>query len=219
MSPLNRKDLSNGNYLNSFHKTPGFNWWSEEQIKMSMHATLAQRPSSQPVWLFAYGSLIWNPQCHYVESVPALLDGWRRSFCMKLIAGRATLEQPGRMLSLSPAGKTQGFALRFDEDNLEEELLMVWRREMVAGSYQPDWAELNLHDGRKAKAIIFRADPQGQLHEHDDSINTVSPIIAKANGILGSNIDYVMQLDDTLKKHNFSDDYVAQLAHQLRSAS
>ena len=215
MSPLNRKSLINGNYLQSFKDTPGFEWWPREQIIASMQATLAKRPEGEPVWLFAYGSLIWNPQCHFVESVPALLKGWRRSFCMRLIAGRGSPEQPGRMLSLTPGGETKGLALRFVEENLEQELLMVWLREMVGGSYYPDWAELQLVDGRKAQAIIFRAHPQNELHENDDSIETIYPLISKAKGILGTNRDYVINLNNALEEHGFEDDYVGALVKKL----
>ena len=218
MNPLNRDSLSNGNYLMSFQGISGFNWWSQEQIIASMHDTLIKRSEDEPVWLFAYGSLIWNPQCRYVESVPALLQGWRRSFCMRLIAGRGSPEQPGRMLSLAPGGQTQGMALRFTEECLEQELLMVWLREMVGGTYQPDWAELSLVDGRRAKAIIFRAKPNCPLHEEDDSIETISPLIAQAHGVLGSNHDYVIRLNDTLDEYGFKDDYINDLAKRLAEA-
>lgn len=215
MNPLNRESLTNGNYLQSFKDTPGVDWWSKEQITASMLATLAKRPEGEPLWLFAYGSLIWNPQCHYAESVPALLQGWRRSFCMRLMAGRGSPEQPGRMLSLAPGGETQGLALRFTEENLEQELLMVWLREMVSGSYYPDWADLELVNGHKVKAIIFRAHPQSQLHEDDDSIDTIYPLISKAKGILGTNLDYVINLNDALEEHGFEDDYVDALVKKL----
>lgn len=215
MSPLNRESLANGNYLQSFKDTPGVDWWSREQIIASMQATLAKRPDGEAVWLFAYGSLIWNPQCHFAESVPAHLKGWRRSFCMRLMAGRGSPEQPGRMLSLAPGGETKGLALRFAEENLEQELLMVWLREMVSGSYYPDWAELALADGRKVQAIIFRAHPQSQLHENDDSIETIYPLISRAKGILGSNREYVINLNNALEEHGFEDDYVDKLVKRL----
>lgn len=216
MTPLNRESLINGHYLKSFKDTPGIDWWSEEKIIASMQKTLAQRPHKKPVWLFAYGSLIWNPQFHFVEKAPALLEGWRRSFCMRLVAGRGCLEQPGRMLSLVPGGQTQGLALRLAEETLEQELLMVWLREMVGGAYKPDWATLRLDDGRKASAIIFRANPQCAFHENDDSIETICPLINSAHGILGSNSDYVLQLDAVLNEYKFRDDYVHSLAARLK---
>ena len=55
----------------------------------------------------------------------------------------------------SSGGQTQGLALRLAEESLESELFMVWLREMVGGTYKPDWATLKLNDGRKASAIIL----------------------------------------------------------------
>lgn len=212
---IDRASLNSGDYLKSFKDLPGFECWSPEQIEASMLETLARRPSEEPVWLFAYGSLIWNPQFHFVESTPALLADWRRSFCMRLIAGRGCIKQPGRMLSLAPGDHTRGLALRLDEATLMEELRMVWIREMVGGSYLPQWTRLTLDDGRSVSSIVFTANPQSSLHEPDDGIDTVAPLIASANGVLGSNRDYVMQLDKALRTHGFQDDYIHTLAAKL----
>lgn len=203
----------------AFKDLPGIEWWSAERIEASMHETLARRPGAEPVWLFAYGSLIWNPQFHFVESVPALLEGWRRSFCMRLVAGRGSFEQPGRMLSLAMGGQAKGLALQLDEDTLEQELRMVWLREMVGGSYRPDWAELLLEDGRRVSAIVFTAKPDCPLHENDDGIDTITPLIAAAHGVLGSNQDYVLQLDEALRAHDIEDPYIHTLAERLMAVS
>src|SRR5262245_24921428 len=47
----------------------------------SLRATLALRPPGA-VWLFGYGSLIWNPAFHFVERRTAHIKGWHRSFCL-----------------------------------------------------------------------------------------------------------------------------------------
>src|SRR5690606_21513069 len=85
---LGRSSLANGKFLDIFRDVPGLTLWDEERLEASMREAIAQRPPGHAVWLFAYGSLIWNPLFHFVESCPGTLDGWRRSFCMRLIAGR-----------------------------------------------------------------------------------------------------------------------------------
>lgn len=181
-----------------------------------MRDTLRRRPQDGPVWLFAYGSLIWNPLIHFVESSLGCLDGWRRSFCLRMLGGRGNPEQPGRMMSLVRGGYTQGLALRLDETQLEAELRLVWSREMVGGSYRPEWADVVLADGRMAQAIIFTADPENALHEADDSIPTIAPVIAAAHGPLGSNRDYVLKLDTTLRSLGIQDEYIQTLAALLQ---
>ncbi len=216
---LDRTSLTNGTFLNAFKDVPGLTLWSEERLESSMRDILEQRPTGQSVWIFAYGSLIWNPLFHFAESCPGVLHGWRRSFCMRLIAGRGCVRRPGRMMSLASGGSTQGLALRIDEANLDAELRIVWRREMLSGSYTPQWAPIDLQDGRRVHAIIFTANPACPLHEQDDSVQTVLPLIAKASGPLGSNRDYVIKLREALEQHSLDDPYISELAHQLQVAA
>jgi cation transport protein ChaC len=63
---------------------------------------LRARPRENDVWIFAYGSLIWNPLVNFAEIRLATLHGLHRSFCLRTIAGRGTAKTPGRMLSLAP---------------------------------------------------------------------------------------------------------------------
>ncbi|MEZ5784466.1 MAG: gamma-glutamylcyclotransferase [Rhizobiaceae bacterium] len=46
------------------------------------------------LWVFAYGSLIWNPEFHPVEQCRAVAAGWHRSFCLKLTRWRGTRDLP-----------------------------------------------------------------------------------------------------------------------------
>src|SRR4051794_26505181 len=55
---------------------------SDDERRASMDATLSTQPAPGDVWLFGYGSLIWNPAIHYVERKPALIRGWHRQFCL-----------------------------------------------------------------------------------------------------------------------------------------
>ncbi|HBP0978978.1 gamma-glutamylcyclotransferase [Comamonas sp. Y6] len=214
-SVLDRKNLSSGAFLNSFKDAPGIEWWSEERIEASMQETLAQRPNGDPIWLFAYGSLICNPVFEFAENVMATLEGWHRSFCIRLVLARGSVDQPGRMLALEPGAFTDGVALRLREEDLEQELRMVWMREMVGGVYRPEWATITLEDGRAAQAIIFTANRESHLYESDASPNAIGPVIAVAHGSLGTNRDYVLQLDNALRMKGITDGYIRELADLL----
>ena len=61
--------------------------WSAEQRAASLAATLACRPDDGSVWIFGYGSLIWNPALNYRESCTGTLPGWHRAFWLRLTAG------------------------------------------------------------------------------------------------------------------------------------
>ena len=64
------------------------------------------------MWLFGYGSLIWNPAFAFAEQVPAFVRGWHRRFCLWMPMGRGTPEQPGLMLALDRGGGCRGVAFR-----------------------------------------------------------------------------------------------------------
>ena len=216
---LDRQTLSNGTFLNTFRDVPGLESWPEDRIEQSMKDMLKAQTSGEPLWIFAYGSLICNPLFHYGERQLAVLDGWHRSFCIRLILGRGSVEQPGRMLALEPGGSTSGLAYRFHQDNLENELKLVWMREMVGGLYQPEWGDVTLHDGQTVRAIIFTAKPGHLFYEKASSPDTVIPYISAACGNLGRNRDYVLRLDDSLRRYGIVDEYIHGLADHLRTGA
>lgn len=216
---LTRELISTGAYLDSFQDLPQQPLWTRERIETSMHAALAQRDTSQPVWLFAYGSLIWNPLIHYEELQPAVLHGWQRSFCIRLLEGRGSVEVPGRMLALRQGGQTAGMAFRLGEQDLLDELWLVWVREMVHGLYDPIWTTTCLYDGRAIQLLTFVANPAHPMYEVDGSVASASTAIAQARGHLGSNREYLMSLEKSLADNQISDAYILELAGAVRALS
>ncbi|MDO4682303.1 MAG: gamma-glutamylcyclotransferase [Lautropia sp.] len=219
---LTRELLQSDAFLQSFANTPGFTAWTQAQISQSLDDMLSRRPKPQaPVWLFAYGSLIWNPLFLYVERQRASLRGWHRSFSMKLTAGRGTPERPGRMLALTPSFNpdtcTEGLAFRLDETQLRDELMLVWRREMVGGTYCPRWERVTLADGRRVDTLIFVMNHEHPVYEADASVATVAPLIVHATGHLGHNLDYLLDLEKALAEHDIHDPYIDDLVAAVRA--
>lgn len=190
--------------------------WTCEQRAASLAATLACRPDHSPVWIFGYGSLMWNPIFESEETAEGTLRGWHRAFCLRLTAGRGTATQPGRMLALKDGGQTTGVAFRLPEDTLHEELTLLWKREMVTGCYLPTWCELALNDGRRVTALAFVMDPRHALYESDTCPTTTAPLIAQASGPLGSNAQYLFSLEQELNKRGLYDDCLTGLVQRVR---
>ena len=95
--------------------------------------------------MFAYGSLIWNPAFHFVERRTGLIHGWHRRFCLWTALGRGTPDRPGLVLGLDRGGTCRGVAFRIAAAAVDEELDLIWRREMVDRLLHPA-----LGDGRDA---------------------------------------------------------------------
>jgi cation transport protein ChaC len=213
---LSRESISSGAYLDSFNNLPKDLLWSVERIEKSLAEMLRKRPVSGDIWIFGCGSLIWNPLLDFDRQENATLIGWHRSFCLRIIAGRADPQTPGRMLALEPGGAAEGVAYRLSASNPCEELRMVWIREMVAGSYCPNWVPIKLADQREVMAIIFAADRTRPHYEQDAKIETIAPLIHQASGAHGSNTDYVFRLESALAERGLKDEYVAALASELK---
>lgn len=190
--------------------------WTCEQRAASLAATLACRPDNSPVWIFGYGSLMWNPVFESDEVAEGTLKGWHRAFCLRLTAGRGTAAQPGRMLALKEGGQTTGLAFRLPEAKLIEELELLWKREMITGCYLPTWCELKLEDGRNVTALAFVMDPRHALYETDSCPQTIAPLIAQASGPLGTNAQYLFSLEQELKRRGLYDDCLTDLVQRVR---
>jgi glutathione-specific gamma-glutamylcyclotransferase len=213
---LTRESLINGAFLKAHESLlPEPIRWSQQRINASLCATLDARPLDAPIWLFAYGSLIWNPLLEIAEAQPASLKGWQRRFCIRLVSGRATQNKPGRMLALEPGGSVQGVAYRLSEAVMRDELMLVWIREMVAGFYRPVWQRLELANGETVQAIVFVSDPDHPMYEADSTVATVAPLVSSAEGDLGSNAAYVHNLQASLLACGVHDEHVNGLARAL----
>ncbi len=129
---------------------------------------------------------MWNPIFEADEVASGTLEGWHRTFCLRLIAGRGTASLPGSMLALKEGGSTSGLAFRLPEARLHEELELLWKREMITGCYLPTWCALTLEDGRSVTALAFIMDPRHPLYESDSCPDAIAPLIAAASGPLAA---------------------------------
>ena len=183
----------------------------DEQLSASLAATLAEKPRGAGWWIFAYGSLLWNPLFPVAEARPATLRGLHRRFCLWSLASRGTPEQPGLVLGLERGGTCRGVALRLPAPLALDELHLLWRREMVVGSYRPRWVRLDA-DGRELIALTFvvrRDHPQyaGRL-----PVAKQVDVISKARGAFGASADYLERTRVALVAHGIVDPYLEALA-------
>jgi glutathione-specific gamma-glutamylcyclotransferase len=152
---------------------------------------VALRDSAEPVWIFAYGSLMWDPEYPRAEAEPALLCGYHRSFCLFSYDYRGTRERPGLTLGLDRGGACRGIVLRLPSESLAAAIDRLWAREMTA----PRVYDMRLLPVRSAcgtrKAFAFTV-----RRDHPDYAGRLSPdetarIIAGAVGRRGACRDYL----------------------------
>lgn len=193
----------------------------DAELQDSLHDMLGAQPASAAdhdgVWLFAYGSLLWNPCIHVAEHRIARLHGYHRDFRLKLTYGRGSPQAPGLMLGLAPGGSCRGMALRVPGagDALAHELMLVWRREMLTGVYIPRWITLRTHQGL-LPAITFVVNSRHETYCGRLDEARVIELMATGHGMLGSAAEYLESTVAHLEEQGVDDRRLRQLRWQVR---
>ena len=194
---------------------PAMRVLTEAERAASLRDTLTIKPRDD-VWLFGYGSLIWNPTIDYVERRVAKVIGWHRSFCLATPAGRGSVDNPGLVLGLDAGGDCTGVAFRISGEVAETELAMIWKREMLAASYIPRW--LDLYDGQGIRfgcGLAFTIDPAGPHYAGDLTRDQIVSRLATAFGALGSSADYLFETCKGLREHAIDDGELEKLEAEV----
>jgi len=187
-----------------------------EEREASRQAFLAEIGAAD-AWVFAYGSLMWNPAMHVAESRPGLLHGYHRQFCLDMLMGRGSPECPGLMLALDRGGSCRGILHRLAAADLDSELRILWMREMLGGAYRPRWVEVRIAGG-SLRAIAFVANRSHPRYAGKLPEPVLAARIASAAGELGTNRNYLFRLVDHLDSLGLRDGPMHRLAERVRAA-
>jgi cation transport protein ChaC len=189
---------------------------SEEDREKSRAEIMTQHVAGHDLWVFAYGSLMWNPAIHVDESLPAHIDGYSRSFCMRLMFGRAMPDNPGLMLCLVPGGSCRGIAHRLAPHHVESESKILWMREMLSGAYVPTWVDIDL-GARRVRGVTFVINTAHPRYLPDLTHDEKAARIAKAEGYLGTNRDYLFRTVAALEGAGIKDHYLDDIHARVRA--
>ncbi|MDO9306315.1 MAG: gamma-glutamylcyclotransferase, partial [Mesorhizobium sp.] len=135
---------------------PGFVAATDADYNRVVAEIIAGAPENG-FWVFAYGSLIWNPEFDFVERRTAVARGWHRRFCLGWdYRYRGNREQPGLMLALDRGGQCNGVVFRLPDEAIEPNMHRLIRREMsmVPSAFPPRWIPVMTQEG-PLKALTF----------------------------------------------------------------
>ena len=158
---------------------------------------LATAPPGDMIWVFGYGSLIWNPAFDYHERRIGTLHGYHRQFCFRSTVGRGSPDSPGMMLGLDRGGSCKGVVLGVRRECAEEELKSVFMREMTGYSYTARWGKVRTDEG-PLRAIAFVADRDCEHYVGRRPPEEIARHIAQGCGHLGPCADYLFNTRDHL---------------------
>jgi cation transport protein ChaC len=189
---------------------------SAEEREASRKATLAKHAAGDDLWIFGYGSLMWNPAIHVAESRKATLDGFHRSFCLSLQMGRASPKTPGLMLALDEGGTCVGVAHRIAAEHVKSETNILWMREMLSGAYTPRWVKLRFEE-EEAIGVTFVINRVHKRFTGPLTQDEIAGRIATAEGILGKNRDYLYRTIKELEKMGVIDEPIHAICARVRA--
>ena len=194
------------------------NWRrSDERLEETRRAALGDRDTSADLWVYAYGSLMWDPGLLFEEVRLADVDGYQRRFTNKITIGRGSAERPALMLSLQPhPGSCRGLAFRIGADSVEYESTVLWRREMLLGGYRPLLLPMSTPQGT-ITALAFTANIAHSSYAEELPLDETADLIARGSGVMGTNREYLEQLAGQLRALEIEDLYVQQLLECVRN--
>ena len=191
---------------------------SDEVIEGSRLTLLGNHGSTDDLWIYSYGSLMWDPGFHFAEVRLADLDGYQRRFTLKIDLGRGSREHPALMLSLeAQTGCCRGLAFRIAAGSVQAESAILWRREMLRGGYAPALVPMATPQG-PITALAFVSNPLHPSYVGELPLGETAAIIASGKGILGTNREYLAQLATQLQALEIEDRYVEQLYGQINAS-
>ncbi len=151
------------------------------------------------LWIFAYGSLIWRPNFHYEEAVPALLEGAHRALCLYSVVHRGRPGAPGLVLGLDKGGRCQGVAFRVHASRVKHTRAYLHRRENVTNAYSAPMKPVKLPGGSQVEALCYIVNRDHPQYAGALPIERQARLVRRGVGRSGPNIDYVVNTVEHLR--------------------
>ena len=215
---LTRESILDGTFHAAVRASlgPNVRFMSDAERAAQIGAILERAPRPRRIWVFAFGSLIWNPAFHFVERRTARIHGFHRQFCLWARAGRGSPERPGLMLSLEPGGSCTGVAYRLAGSAAATELDVLWRREMATMAYRPVWTTAHTARGPEP-AIAFSANRGHERYAPGLEDDAVARYLATGAGPMGRCCDYLFDTVAHLRQLGIRDRRLEAIEAKVRA--
>ncbi|WP_170332064.1 gamma-glutamylcyclotransferase [Ruegeria arenilitoris] len=171
------------------------------------------------MWVFGYGSLLWNPGFPVARSEHATLHGYARSFCMSSIHHRGTEDHPGLVLALDEQAEAhcKGLALAVEAGHEERTLHELRERELISSAYVEKMLDVHLDNGEVVNAVTYVIDADHVQYCGGMPLEEQAQIIAHAVGGRGPNTEYLYNTAEHLAEIDLRDPDLEWLAQRVRS--
>lgn len=169
------------------------------------------------LWVFGYGSLMWNPGFAYEQAVAAQLTGYHRAFCVYSVFYRGTPRRPGLVLGLDHGGVCQGMAFRVAGQHAVSTMRYLRAREQVTGVYRETLVPISLQgaERRQVRALAFVIERRHPGYTQPLTLAHQADLIRAASGRAGSNLDYALNTICHLQQMDCTEPNLSRLVPKL----
>lgn len=171
----------------------------------------------QDLYVFAYGSLMWDPAFRFSEVRKARLLNYSRRFILKDTGGaRGTEERPGLMAALDVGDACDGLLFKIAQAHVDEETEILWRREMVGPAYRPVFVDIEIND-HIYSALTFVADHSAEVICGNLTWDQQIEYLSTGTGFLGSSLDYLTNIAQQFDCLGIADEHVTDLLNATKT--
>lgn len=205
--------------LETLAKTRGLptDWWYADDVREAERAATLDGRRDADLWVFGYGSLMWDPGVRFEEVRRAHVPGFARRFILKdVYGGRGTVDAPGLMVALDQGGGCDGLAFRISRANLDEETEVLWQRERIGPAYTPVFVEA-LAANTRLTVLTFVADHEADSIDAGLSRAQQIAYCATGSGFMGSSLDYLRNIARQFAVLGIQDDEVLELLREAEA--
>lgn len=192
------------------------NWRHSDAYREQSRQKLLGRFMSGDLWVFAYGSLMWDPAFKFKEVRIAHLSSHERRFCLKSVLGRGTPEKPGLMAGLDEGKGCDGLAFRVPREIIEEESRIIWRREMLLHAYTPAFLTATTLLGQ-IEVLAFVVDHTAKSYLPNLTLQQTARCMATGIGMFGSSQEYLENMASQFEILGIQDKELFSLRNLTRS--
>jgi len=192
-------------------------WWHSDEKREALRREALAGHWDSDLWIFAYGSLMWDPGIRFVEVRRAYVADYARRFILKDVYGaRGTAEVPGLMAALDKGSGCDGLLFRIAREDIDEETEVLWRREQIGPAYKPAFVEAKVGE-RPISALTFVADHDAELIDASLTRPQQVHLLATGTGFAGSSLDYLRNIHKNFAALGIRDDEIDALLRDSES--
>ncbi|WP_323769744.1 gamma-glutamylcyclotransferase [Antarctobacter sp.] len=192
-------------------------WISPDAEREADRARVMAGRMDRDLWVFGYGSLMWDPAVRFAEVRRAWVPGVARRFILCDTKGaRGTEDMPGLMAALDKGDGCHGLVFRLATEDLEAETYSLWARERIGQAYHAEFLRAETAFG-EVEALAFMANHEADNIRPDLTHEQQVTMLAKGTGFLGSSLAYVENLAEHLDTLRIEDAEVMRLLTEARA--